>query len=111
MPTSLVDGNSLLAVDIGAINTRAAYFDVVEGGYRFIGLGQASTTAGAPTKNVARGVQMAIENLQSLIGKPIMDADGRLTMPSQPDGLGVDNLVTTISAGPAIKTLIVGLLP
>jgi hypothetical protein len=111
MPTSIVEGNSLLAVDIGAVNTRAAYFDVVEGGYRFIGMGQALTTAGAPTKNVAIGLQMAIENLQNLIGKALIDNDGRLTMPSQPDGLGVDNLVTTISAGPAVKTLIVGLLP
>jgi hypothetical protein len=111
MPTSIIDGNSLLAVDIGAINTRAAYFDVVEGGYRFIGMGQAPTTSAAPMKNVARGVQMAVENLQALVGKPLIDSDGRLIIPSQPDGMGVDNLVTTISAGPAIKTLIVGLLP
>ncbi len=111
MPISLIEGNSLLAIDIGAVNTRAAYFDVVEGGYRFIGMGQASTTAAAPLKNVARGVQMAIENLQAQIGKLLVDGDGRLTIPSQPDGLGVDNLVTTISAGPAVKTLIIGLLP
>jgi hypothetical protein len=110
MPTSLVEGNSLLAVDIGAVTTRAAYFDVVEGHYRFIAMGQSSTTAAAPLKNVVLGAQMAIENLQALLGKPLIDNDGRLTMPSQPDGIGVDNMVTTISAGPAIKTLIVGLL-
>ena len=110
MPTSLVEGNSLLAVDIGAVTTRAAYFDVVEGHYRFIAMGQSPTTAGAPSKNVVLGAQMAIENLQSLLGKPLIDNDGRLTMPSQPDGIGVDSMVTTISAGPAIKTLVVGLL-
>jgi hypothetical protein len=110
MPTSLVEGNSLLAVDIGAVTTRAAYFDVVEGHYRFIAMGQSSTTAAAPLKNVALGVQLAVENLQSLLGKPLIDSEGRLTMPSQPDGLGVDNMVTTISAGPAIRTIVVGLL-
>src|SRR5258706_4983413 len=110
MPTSLVEGNSLLAVDIGAVTTRAAYFDVVEGRYRFIAMGQSPTTCAAPMKNVALGIQLAIENLQSVINKPLMDTEGRLTMPSQPDGAGVDSMVTTISAGPAIKTLVVGLL-
>jgi hypothetical protein len=61
-------------------------------------------------KNVALGVQMAIQNLQSVIGKPLIDNEGHLTIPSQADGIGVDNMVTTISAGPAIKTLVVGLL-
>src|SRR5664279_1825266 len=110
MPTSLVEGNSLLAIDIGAVTTRAAYFDVVEGRYRFIAMGQSSTTSVAPLKNVTLGVQMAIENLQLLLGKPLIDSEGRLTMPSQPDGIGVDSVVTSISAGPAIKTILVGLL-
>jgi hypothetical protein len=110
MPTSLIEGNSLLAIDIGAVTTRAAYFDVVEGRYRFISLGQSPTTASAPLKNVALGAQLAIENLQSLLGKQLIDGDGRLTMPSQPDGVGVDCVVTTISAGPAIKTIVIGLL-
>jgi len=111
MPTSLVEGNSLLAVDIGAVNTRAAYFDVVEGRYRFIGMGQSPTTWGAPVRNTMLGLQLALENLQNLIGKPLMDDEGRLLIPSQPDGSGVDSMVSTLSVGPAIKTLLVGLLP
>jgi hypothetical protein len=110
MPTSLVEGNSLLAVDIGAVNTRAAFFDVVEGRYRFIGLGQSPTTSNAPVRNAMFGVQLAIENLQTMIGRSLMDDEGQLTIPSQPDGSGVDNMVTTLSLGPSIKTLIVGLL-
>ncbi len=110
MPTSLVEGNSLLAIDIGAVNTRAAYFDVVEGGYRFIALGQSPTTTGAVVRNIMIGVQLAIENLQTLLGKPLMDDEGRLLIPSQPDGSGVDSMLTTLSVGPAIKTLLVGLL-
>ncbi len=110
MPTSLIEGNSLLAIDIGAVTTRAAYFDVVEGQYRFISMGQSPTTSAAPIKNVAMGAQMAIENLQSLLAKDLMDKDGRLTVPSQADGAGVDSVVTTISAGPAIRTILIGLL-
>ncbi len=111
MPTSLIEGNSILAVDIGAVNTRATYFDVVEGRYRFIGMGQSPTTSNPPVRNAMLGVQLAIENLQTLIGKPLMDDEGRLTIPSQPDGSGMDSMVTTLSLGSAIKALIVGLLP
>jgi MutL protein len=104
-------GNSLLAVDIGAVNTRAAYFDLIEGGFRCIGLGQSPTTSNAPVHNTMIGVQLAIENLQAIIGKSLMDDDGHLIIPSQTDGLGVDGMVTTFSLGPAIRTLIVGMLP
>ncbi|GAB4484955.1 MAG: glutamate mutase L [Anaerolineales bacterium] len=111
MPASLIDGNSLLAVDVGAVTTRAAYFDVVEGQYRFIGMGQSLTTNYGGVRNLVLGVQLAVENLQSLIGKQLMDDEGRLLIPSQPDGSGVDGMVTTFSAGAPIKTLLVGLLP
>ncbi|PWH18398.1 MAG: hypothetical protein DDG60_00460 [Anaerolineae bacterium] len=112
MPASLVDGNSLLAVDVGAVTTRAAYFDVVEGQYRFIGMGQSPTTNHASgMRNLVLGVQLAVENLQNLLGKPFMDEEGRLLIPSQPDGSGVDGMVVTLSAGTPIKTLLVGLLP
>ncbi len=111
MPVSLVEGNSLLALDIGSVTTRAAYFDVVEGQYRFIGMGQAPTTLAAPTRNIAYGVQAAIESLQKLIGKPLIDADARLILPSQPDGIGVDSICATVSAGDVVKTVLLGLLP
>lgn len=111
MPASLVDGNSLLAVDVGAVNTRAAYFDVVEGQYRFIGMGHSPTTNYGGMRNLVLGVQLAVENLQSITGKQLMDDEGRLLIPSQPDGSGVDGMVTTFSVGAPIKTLLVGLLP
>ncbi len=111
MPASLIDGNSLLAVDVGAVTTRAAYFDVVEGQYRFIGMGHCPTTNFGATRNLVLGVQLAVENLQSLTGKQLMDDEGRLLIPSQPDGSGVDGMVTTFSVGAPIKTLVIGLLP
>ena len=111
MPASIVEGNSLLAIDIGSVTTRAAYFDVVEGQYRFIGMGQSPTTLAAPTRNIAYGVQAAIEALQKLVGKSLIDEDARLVIPSQPDGMGVDSICATVSAGDVVKTVIVGLLP
>lgn len=110
MPISLLEGNSLLVVDVGATTTRAAYFDVVEGVYRFIAAGQAPSAAEAPYRDIGLGVRAAIESVQAVTGKSFLDADQRLVMPSQPNGSGVDSFAATLSAGPPIRTVIVGLL-
>ncbi|HNN12428.1 MAG TPA: glutamate mutase L [Anaerolineales bacterium] len=110
MPTSLVSGNSLLAIDVGASNTRAVMFDVIEGEYRFVASGVAPSTAEAPFKDVSEGARDAIANLQRILGKTLLDANRDLIVPSQANGSGVDALVVTLSAGPAIKTVVLGLL-
>ena len=110
MPASLVQGDSLLAVDIGGANTRTVLFDVVEGQYRFVAASSAPSTAEAPVKDVSEGVRNAIASLQAITGRVLLDGERRLITPCQPDGTGVDAFVATISAGPALKTVIVGLL-
>lgn len=109
MPVSVVDSDSLLAVDVGTITTRAVLFDVVEGHYRFVASGQAYTTAAAPFKDISEGVHQAIENLEMVTGRKFMDSEHRLIMPTQA-GAGVDAFAASLSAGPAIKTVVVGLL-
>ena len=110
MTSSLIDGNSILAVDVGAANTRAVMFDVVEGEYRFVASGTSPSTAAAPFKDVSEGVRNAIANLQVVLGKSLLDGSRDLITPSQPNGSGVDGLVVTISAGPTIRTVLAGLL-
>jgi hypothetical protein len=110
MPTSLVTSNSLLAIDVGAANTRAVLFDVIEGEYRFVASGVAPSTAEAPVKDVSEGARNAIEALQKILQRTLLDSSRSLILPSQPDGSGVDSMVLTISAGPAVRTLVVGLL-
>ncbi|GAB4543221.1 MAG: methylaspartate mutase accessory protein GlmL [Anaerolineales bacterium] len=110
MPSSLVDGNSLLALDIDAAATRAVLFDVVEGEYRFIASGSAPSTVEAPFKDASAGARNAIQNLQNIIGKILLDENRNLITPSQPNGVGVDSLVVNFSAGPALRVVIVGLL-
>ena len=109
MPGSLVDADSLLAVDVGTVTTRAALFDVVEGYYRFVASGNAPSTAGAPFKDLSEGVHRAIENLQQITGRKFLGEDQRVIIPSD-DGKGVDTFAATFSAGPAMKTVVVGLL-
>ena len=101
MPTSLIEGESLLALDVGSVNTRALLLEVVDGRYRFVAIGQAPTTAMAPTRDIGQGVRHAIQNLQDVTGREFLDPNGQLIAPSTPEGNGVDLLAATISAGPA----------
>ncbi len=111
MPASLVQNESILAIDVGATATRAVLFDVVEGQYRFVASGQAPSTAEAPFKDIGIGVREAIINLQKVTGSILLGPhDNNLIAPAQPDGSGVDAVVATLSAGPAVKTVVVGLL-
>jgi hypothetical protein len=112
MMTPSAEIESLLAIDVGAINTRAFLFDITEGTYRFLATGHSSTTTGASySNNIGFGISQAIENLQEITGRVLVGKDGRLVVPCRPDGSGIDALVTTLSAGPAVQTVVVGLLP
>jgi MutL protein len=110
MATSIVTADSLLAIDVGAVNTRALLFDVVEGKYRFLALGSASSTAVAPFRHISEGVHLAILQLQEITGRTLLGEDQRVIIPSQPGGAGVDACVATISAGKPLKVVAVGLL-
>lgn len=110
MTTTRVNADSLLAIDVGSITTRALLFDDVDGRYRFLAAGSAPTTANAPFKSVEEGIRMAIERLQAVSGRVLMGADDRLIVPSRPDGSGIDTVAATLSAGPPLKVLAIGLL-
>ena len=110
MPTSVVTTDSLLAIDIGTTVTQAQFFDVVNGRYRFLASGSATTTAGAPFNDVGEGVRRAVDQLQGVIGRLLLRDDDSLITPSAPDGTGVDNLAITLSAGTPLRVIAVGLL-
>lgn len=110
MTLSLVDAESVLAVDIGSRTTRAHLFDVVDGQYSFIAAGSAPTTLQAPYRDISEGVHQAILELQAITGRHILAQDSRIILPSQADGTGVDRFVLTYSTGPAARIVIAGLL-
>src|SRR4030065_799183 len=88
MPTSLIDADSVLAIEIGTISTRVILFDVVEGRYRFLGQGSVPTTAYAPFNDVSVGVKEALDRLHDITGRVLFGSDGQLIVPSQPNGTG-----------------------
>jgi len=110
MPVSLLEDSSLLAVNVGASSTQAVLFDVVEGQYRFIASGQAPSTVDAPYRDASLGVNQAILSLQHVTGRIMLDQNNQLITPAQPDGSGVDYFAATLSAGPILRTVVVGLL-
>jgi MutL protein len=110
MPTSLIDADSVLAIEIGTVTTRVILFDVVEGRYRFVGQGSVPTTMGAPSNDVSVGVKAALDQLHDITGRVLFNAEGQLVIPSQPSGVGVDACVATASVGPPLKVVAIGLL-
>ncbi len=109
MTTSLIDADSLLAIDVGSVNTRAMLFDIVDGRYRFVAVGSSPTTAGLPYRDIGEGVHRALERLQDVTGRILLGSDARLITPSQGGG-GVDACVATFSAGKPMRVVAVGLL-
>jgi hypothetical protein len=110
MTTSIIDAESVIAIDLGSVNTRAALFDVVDGQYHFIAQGMALTTDKAPYRDIGESVHQAIGNLQEITGRVFIDDEARLILPSQDNGTGVDRLVITCSTGPEIRVVLAGLL-
>jgi hypothetical protein len=110
MPTSLIDADSVLAIEIGTVSTRVILFDVVEGRYRFLGQGSVPTTLGAPSHDVSVGVKAALDQLHDITGRVLFNNDGQLVIPSEPSGIGVDACVATVSVGPPLKVVAIGLL-
>ncbi len=103
--------DTILAIDIGTATTRAALFDVVEGVHRLVISAEAASTVEAPYFDASEGVHHAVRELESLTGRPMLDQNAQLIVPVSGDGSGADVVVATLSAGPALRTLLVGLLP
>lgn len=109
--SSILEADTLLALDIGSVNTRAGLFDVVDGRYRLVATGRASSTSGPPLFDLREGVHMAVDQVIAITGRPLLDEDENLILPATPEGAGVDIFVATCSAGPTVRAMLVGLMP
>ena len=109
--STILDAETLLAVDVGTVNTRASLFDVVDGRYRLIATGRAPSTAAAPLYDVSEGVRLAMDQIRTVTGRQLVDESDLLIMPVTSQGSGVDLFVATGSAGPKVRTVLVGLMP
>lgn len=110
MMTSAAPTESILAVDIGSVNTRAVLFEIVGTTYRLLASGQAQSTHQAPLRDVLEGVSAAIRHLEQITGRVILDSSHSLILPTSENGDGIDNILVTSSAGVDVKIVTMGLL-
>jgi hypothetical protein len=106
-----MDAETLLAVDVGSVHTRASLFDVVDNQYRLVATGRSLSTATTPLLDISEGVRMALDQVQTVTGRRLLDEQDSLIMPSTSDGAGVDVFIATSSAGPRLRAILVGLTP
>jgi hypothetical protein len=109
--SAIMEADTLLAVDVGMVNTRASLFDVVDGRYRMVATGRASSSAGPPLNDIREGLTMALGQVSGITGRLLLDENESLVMPTTTAGAGVDAFVSTSSAGPLARTVLVGLMP
>jgi hypothetical protein len=102
--------DSILSIDIGSVNTRAILFDVVGTGYRMLAAGSAPSTYQAPLRDALEGVSAAIQNLEQITGRVILDSSHSLIIPTSETGDGTDHIMVTSSAGIDVRIVTMGLL-
>ncbi len=113
MATSEIgDLESILAIEAGNVSTRAVLVDRVEGVYRFVARGESATTPFSQ-QDFEIGLGHALVALEKRAGRVLLadaEAPGRLIMPEQEEGSGVDAVVATTSMMPPLRVVIAGVI-
>lgn len=102
---------TLMAIDVGSVNTRANLFEAVEGRYCLVATGRSPSTVGPPLFDAREGIRLAVDQLQNVTGRQMIDERHGLIKPVSLDGSGVDAFAACTSAGPSVRTVLVGLMP
>jgi len=98
-----VESLSLISIDVGSVNTRAHFFDNVEGRYRFLATGAAPSTLGAPVFDLNLGVLEALEQLQEFTGRTFLTDSGLLISRDNGEGAGANAISVTFAGAPPLK--------
>jgi hypothetical protein len=109
--STLPEAEIFLAVDVGSTNTRASLFDVIDGRYRLVATSEAQSTAGPPLFDLSEGVRVAMDRVQAITGRRLMDESDSLIIPTTGFGAGIDLFVASVSAGHRVRTILAGLMP
>jgi uncharacterized protein (TIGR01319 family) len=99
---------AILATDCGSTTTKAILIEKVGGEYRQTFRGEAPTTVEAPVEDVTRGVLNAIQEVEELSGRKILEGEKILT-PAE-GRRGVDLYVSTSSAGGGLQMMVAGVV-
>ncbi len=99
--------NVIIATDCGSTTTKAILIEKNEKGeYRQTYRGEAPTTVEAPYNDVTRGVLNAMQEVEELSGRKILDGE-KIIHPAS-GNTGVDIYISTSSAGGGLQMLVAG---
>ncbi len=106
--------NVIVATDCGSTTTKAIMIEKVkdESGnwvYRQTFRGEAPTTVEAPFEDVTMGVLNAINELEDLSGRKILDENGQIKRPAE-GKYGTDVYISTSSAGGGLQMMVTGVV-
>ena len=102
------DLNVVIATDCGSTTTKAILIEKKDEGYRQTFRGEAPTTVEAPFEDVTRGVLNAIQEVEELSGRQILDGE-RIIAPAAGD-VGADVYISTSSAGGGLQMVVAGVV-
>lgn len=100
------DLDIIIATDCGSTTTKAILIERKGDVYRQTFRGEAPTTVEAPFEDVTKGVLNAIQEVEELSGRRILDGE-RIITPANGD-VGVDIYVSTSSAGGGLQMMVAG---
>src|SRR5713101_1503334 len=98
----------ILATDCGSTTTKAILIQKLGDEYRQTYRGEAPTTVEAPFEDVTRGVLNAIQEVEELSGRTILDGE-RIITPAN-GTTGVDIYISTSSAGGGLQMMVTGVV-
>ena len=99
----------MLATDCGSTTTKAILVVLTDEGYRLAGRGEAPTTVEAPFDDVTVGVRNAVEELEDITGRKILDENRNLICPRRGED-GIDAYFSTSSAGGGLQMACAGIV-
>ncbi len=102
------DLNVIIATDCGSTTTKAILIEKKGDVYRQTYRGEAPTTVEAPFEDVTRGVLNAIQEVEELSGRRILDGE-RIITPANGEA-GVDIYISTSSAGGGLQMMVAGVV-
>ncbi|MBW6472910.1 MAG: glutamate mutase L, partial [Anaerolineaceae bacterium] len=108
--SELVELASVLGIKIDVHTTKLFLFDVVDGNFHLLATSEADTTNKPPYNDIREGFYKAIDNLQQISGRMLIDDDMNLIVPNQTDGSGIDQIAFTYGFLDQISIITAGLL-
>jgi uncharacterized protein (TIGR01319 family) len=103
----------ILATDCGSTTTKAILIEYAEGEYRLIVRGEAPTTVEAPFEDVTMGVLNAVQEVEELSGRKLLDENNRIISSAGDGGdkkEGTDIYISTSSAGGGLQMMVAGVV-